>query len=127
MLDQDIIEVSKSPWCSNIVPVPKPDGTIRIAIDYGPLNEVSKKDAYPMPRIDEIFEQLSGAKIFSKLDLVKGYYQIRIQPEDREKTAFRFKGKLFQFKRVPFGLHSAPQSFQRLMNDVLEGLPFARP
>ena len=127
MLDQDIIEDSKSPWCSNIVPVPKPDGSIRIAIDYGPLNEVSKKDAYPMPRIDEIFEQLSGAKVFSKLDLIKGYYQIRIQPEDREKTAFRFKGKLFQFKRVPFLLHSAPQSFQRLMNDVLEGLPLARP
>ena len=91
MWDQDIIEFSKSPWCANIVPVPKPDGTTRIAIDYGPLNEVSKKDAYPMHRVDEIFEQLSGAKVFSKLDLVKGYYQIRIHPNDREKTKRKVK------------------------------------
>ena len=122
----DVIENSKSPWCFNIVPVKKTDGSTRITNDYKALNAVSKKDAYPMPRIDEIYENLFHAKIFSKLDLLKGYYQIRLHPDDKDKTAFRFDGKLYQFKRVPMGLHSAPQTFQRLMNRVLEGLPFAK-
>lgn len=121
-----VIENSKSPWCFNIVPVKKTDGTTRITNDFKALNAVSKKDAYPMPRIDEIYENLSQATVFSKLDLLKGYYQIRLHPDDREKTAFRFEGKLYQFKRVPMGLHSAPQTFQRLMNQVLSDLPFAK-
>src|SRR5699024_4715014 len=100
--------------------------SVRIAIDYKKLNEVTEKDAYPMPRIDQILEDLSGAKIFSKLDLVKGYYQVRIRPEDRDKTAFRFQGRLYRFTRMPFGLSSAPQTFQRLMDQILGHLPFTR-
>jgi hypothetical protein len=125
MLRLGVIEESRSEWCSSIVPVQKKDGTIRVAVDFRPLNEVCQKDAYPMPRIDEITEKLNKAKVFSKLDLVKGYYQVRIAPEDRDKTAFRFGKNLYQFTRMPFGLSAAPQTFQRLMNDVLRHLPFA--
>jgi len=127
LLNLGVISYSKSPFRSNMVHVKKPDGSVRIAFDYKALNDVCKKDAYPMPRIDEIFESLSKAKVFSKLDLTKGYYQVRIHPADREKTAFSFEGRLYEFNRIPFGLHSAPQEFQRMMNEVLAGLPFAKP
>ena len=125
MLKLNVIEECQSEWCSGIVPVSKKDGSIRVAVDYRPINEVCQKDAYPMPRIDEIIERLTNAKVFSKLDLTKGYYQVRIHPDDRKYTAFRFGKKLYQFTRMPFGLCSAPQTFQRLMNQVLSHLPFA--
>src|SRR5699024_2659062 len=104
MLKLGVIEECQSEWCSAIVPVPKKDGSIRVAVDYRPVNEVCQKDAYPMPRIDEIIEKLSNAKVYSKLDLTKGYYQVRIHPDDRKYTAFRFGKKLYQFTRMPFGL-----------------------
>lgn len=125
MLSMGVIEESISEWCSAIVPVPKKDGSIRIAIDYRGVNELTEKDAYPMPRMDVIIERLAGAKIFSKLDLTKGYYQVPIAASDKRFTAFSFGKQLYQFTRMPFGLASAPQTFQRLMNRVLAGLPFA--
>ena len=125
MLKLAVIEDSHSEWASAPLPVPKKDGSIRLAIDFRQVNEQCQGDAYPMKRIDEIVEKLFGANIFSKIDLVKGYYQVRIHPKDRHITAFRFGKKLYQFRRMPFGLNSAPQTFQRLMNKVLEDLPFA--
>lgn len=122
MIKQDVIEPSSSPWASPIVLVKKKDGSTRFCIDYRKLNSVTKKDAYPLPRIDEILDHLSGAKYFSSLDLASGYWQVEVEPEDREKTAFITGEGLFQFKVLPFGLSNAPGTFQRLMDAVLSGL-----
>jgi hypothetical protein len=120
-----VIEESQSEWASPIVPILKPDGEVRVTVDYRELNDLCQKDTFPIPRIDEIVEKLQGAKVYSKLDLTKGYYQVQIHPDDKDKTAFRFGKRLFQFTRMPFGLSAAPQTFQRLMNKVLAHLPFA--
>ena len=124
LLDDDIIEECESEWLFPMVIVRKKDGSIRMAIDFRLLNEATKKDTYPMPRIDETLEKVAGAKWFTKLDLRKGYYQVLLRESDRHKTAFAFEGKLYQFKRMPFGLTGAPQTFQRLMQKVLGHLPF---
>jgi hypothetical protein len=109
-----IVQPSNSEWSSPVVLVRKKNGDVRVAIDYRKLNEISKKDAYPMPRVDEILDKLGKARIFSKLDCNQGYYQISVAEEDREKTAFRFEGELLEFTRLPFGLSSAPATFNRL-------------
>lgn len=124
LLGDDVIEESDGEWSSPLVPIEKKDGDLRAAIDYRALNAICKKKAFPMPRIDEVLETLGEAKLFSRLDLRKGYYQIMLREEDRVKTAFAFKGKLYHFKRMPFGLTSAPQTFQRLMKKILGDLPF---
>ena len=124
MLVDGVIEKSMSEWCSPVIPVKKHDGGIRIAIDFRKMNEISKKDAYPMPSASELFDKLYGAKVFSKLDLRQGYYQIPLRTEDKEKTAFRFGGQLYQFTRMPFGLSSAPQTFVRMMNKLFAGVNF---
>ena len=118
MLKEKVIEPSNSEWCFPVVPVKKKDGTIRIAIDYRKLNKISRKDAYPMPRIDDLLSKIKNARIFSRLDLKQGYYQIELEKSDKEKTAFRFDNKLYQFTRMPFGLCSAPQTFVRMMNKL---------
>lgn len=114
-----IIRPSNSPWSSRIVPVPKPDGSLRMCIDYRPLNKVTVKDKYPIPRIDEILDALAVAKIFSTLDATSGYYQLEVEEQDKEKTAFSWKGGLFEFNRMPFGLCNAPATFQRAMDRIL--------
>ena len=122
MLQKDVIQPSSSPWSSGIVMVQKKDGTKRFCIDYRKLNDVTKKDAYPLPRIDDSLAQLAGAKWFSCLDLNSGYWQVEVDEVDREKTAFMSRRGLFEFKVMPFGLCSAPASFERLMETVLAGL-----
>ena len=97
-----------------------------MAIDYRKLNDLCKKPKFPIPRIDATLEALVGAVWFSKIDLVRGYYQVEIEEEDKDKTAFKFDGNLFEFNRLPFGLASAPQTFQRLMNRVVANIPSAR-
>ena len=124
LLKEDIIEESNSDWHFPFVTVRKKDGTMRLAIDFRPLNDITRKDAFPMPRIDEILEKMTDARIFSRLDLRKGYYQILLNEKDKEKTAFSFKGKLYHFKRMPFGLCCAPQTFQRMMKKILGDLQF---
>uniref|UniRef100_A0A8C5PLJ4 ribonuclease H n=1 Tax=Leptobrachium leishanense TaxID=445787 RepID=A0A8C5PLJ4_9ANUR len=120
MLALGIIEESHSDWSSPIVLVPKPDGSIRFCNDFRKLNAVSRFDAYPMPRVDELIDQLGTARYITTLDLTKGYWQIPLTNRAREKTAFSTPDGSFQYTRMPFGLHGAPASFQRLMDRLLK-------
>ena len=122
MLRKDVIQKSSSPWASGIVMVEKKDGSKRFCVDYRRLNDITIKDAYPLPRIDDSLDQLSGAQWFSCLDLNSGYWQVEVEESDRPKTAFASKRGLFEFKVMPFGLCNAPATFERLMETVLAGL-----
>lgn len=122
MLEDDIIQPSSSPWSSPVVLVRKKDGTLRFCVDYRKLNSVTKKDTYPLPRIDDSLDRLRRAKYFSSIDLRSGYWQIEVDERDREKTAFVTPDGLYEFKVLPFGLCSAPATFQRMMDTVLTGL-----
>lgn len=124
MLRLGIIEPSKSEWCHPVVLVPKKDGTIRFCIDFRYLNSVTKFDAYPNPRIGDLTDRLGNSKFLTTIDLSKGYWQIPLTRRSRELTAFKTPLGLFHFKVLPFGLHGAPASFQRLMDQVLRGLTF---
>lgn len=122
MISLGVIEPSRSEWCSPVVLVPKKDGTTRFCIDFRYLNSISKFDSYPMPRIEELIERLGNAKYLSTVDLCKGYWQVPLSSRSKELTAFRTPWGLHHFKTMPFGLHGAPPTFQRLMDQVLHGL-----
>ena len=114
-----IIRPSTSSWRSRIVVAPKPNGKIRMCIDYRALNNITERSAYPLPRIDEIFDTLSKATVFSIVDATAGYHQIAMKEEDIEKTAFAWKGQLYEYTRMPFRLCNAPSTFQNIMNIIL--------
>lgn len=124
LLDKDIIQPSSSPYASPIVLVRKRDGSIRMCVDYRKLNAKTRRDAFPLPRIEESLDALKGAVYFSTLDLASGYHQVAMDEKDIHKTAFTTPFGLFEYKRMPFGLCSAPATFQRLMQSGLNDLLF---
>lgn len=119
MLAQGVIEPSSSPWISPVVLVRKKDGSHRFCVDYRGLNWVTTPDTHPLPRIDEMLDSLSGRAWFTVLDSRSAYWAISVHPDDRQKTAFSDGHRLLQFRRLPFGLSTAPTTFQLTMNVVL--------
>ncbi|KAL0550083.1 hypothetical protein IC582_014581 [Cucumis melo] len=118
LLDKGFIRPSVSPWGAPVLFVKKKDGSMRLCIDYRELNKVTVKNRYPLPRIDDLFDQLQGATVFSKIDLRSGYHQLRIKDEDVPKTAFRSRYGHYEFIVMSFGLTNAPAVFMDLMNRV---------
>ena len=118
LLNKGFICPSTSPWEALVLFVKKKDDTLRLCIDYRKLNRVTMKNKYPLPRIDDLFDQLNDAKYFSKIDLRTGYHQLRIREEDVPKTTFRMRYGHYEFIVMPFGLTNAPATFMDLMNKV---------
>jgi hypothetical protein len=118
LLEKGYIRPSSSPWAAPVLFVEKKDGTKRMCIDYESLNEVTIKNKYPLPRIEDQFDQLRGANVFSKIDLRSGYHQLRIRPLDIPKITFITKYGLYEFMVMSFGLTNAPAYFMYMMNSV---------
>ena len=120
LLDKGLIRPSTSPWGAPILFSKKKDKTLRLCIDYRRLNRITIKNRYPLPRIDDLFDQLRGARVYSKIDLRTGYHQLRVRETDIPKTAFRTRYGHFEFTVMPFGLTNASAAFMDLMHRVFQ-------
>src|ERR1700742_794266 len=120
LLKMGKIRKSWSPWASPVTLAGKKSGNYRFCIDYRKLNNATKTDAYPLPRIDELLEKFRKGNWFTSLDLAAGYHQVEMEEEDKEKTAFICSQGLYEYNVMPFGLKNAPGTFQRLMDEILE-------
>ena len=118
-LQQGVIEPASSPWASNLVLVRKKDGSYRCCVDYRRLNAVTRKDAYPLPRIDACVDAMASSRWFSTFDLRASYHQVGVNPADFDKTAFICPRGMFKFQKMPFGLCNSGATFQRLMDVVM--------
>ena len=119
-MSKGFVRPSTSPWGAPVLFVKKKDGSLRLCIDYRELNKVTIRNQYPLPRIDDIFYQLQGARVFSKIDLRSGYHQLKIRSEDVPKTSFRTRYGHYEFLVIPFGLTNAPTVFMDLMNRIFQ-------
>ena len=120
LLDKKFIRPSTSPWGAPVLFAKKKDGSLRLCIDYRELNKVIVKNKYPLPRIDDLFDQLQGAQVFSKVDLRSGYHQLKVKSEDIDKTAFRTRYGHYEFLVMPFGVTNAPAAFMDLLNRIFK-------
>ena len=118
-LDANIIAASSSPWSSPVLLVAKPDGSIRLTIDYRWLNDITEKDAHPLPNMECLYTELEKSKYFTKIDCFSGFYQVKLEEASRKYTAFECEWGLFEYQVMPMGLSNSPATFQRLMNIVL--------
>ena len=116
MLEAGIITPAVSAWCFPVVIASKKDGRPRFCVDYRALNKVMKADRWPLPKIEEMFDDLQGSKLFASLELFTGYCQVRLSEEGKEMTTFVCRFGTFQFEVMPFGLMNAPSTFQRMMD-----------
>ena len=122
LLAKGVIRKSTSPWASPIVLVRKKSGAVRPCLDYRKLNELVRPDGFPMPRVQDCLDAVSGSTLFSTFDLTSGYFQIPLKTEDIKKTAFVCKFGQYEMTRMPFGFNNAASTFQRTMELVLQGL-----
>ena len=120
LLDKGFLRPSTSPWGAPVLFAKKKDKTLRLCIDYRQLNRATIKNRYPLPRIDDLFNQLRGARVYSKIDLRTGYHQLRFRDTDIPKIAFRTRYGHFEFTVMPFGLTNAPTEFMDLMHRVFQ-------
>ena len=120
LLDKGFIRLSTSPWGARVLFAKKKDKTLRLCIDYRQLNRVTIKNRYPFPRIDDLFDQLRGARVYSKIDLHTGYHHLRVRDTDILKTTFRTRYGHFEFTVMPFGLTNVPAAFMDLMHRVFQ-------
>ena len=120
LVSKGFVRPSTSPWGALVLFVKKKDGSLRLCIDYRELNKVTIRNQYPLPRIDDLFDQLQGARVFSKIDLRSGYHQLKIRLEDVPKTTFKTRYGHYEFLVMPFGLTNAPAVFMDLMNGIFQ-------
>jgi hypothetical protein len=119
MLEKGVIESCKSPWASPVVLVSKKDGSLHFCVDYWKLNAITKLDVFPLPRIDDSLDMLARTQYFMTLDMASGYWQVSMEPQSQEKTAYCTPSGLYELRVMPFGLCNVPATFQRLMESVL--------